>query len=101
MKRFARIDVNYQSQENFRAQGSILRCEEKFYGRQRYDSVLRRTTDTQFGRLEGAFCCYLPHGVVDDVVPVRRMRKISWRPDSSWDGCRVVQEDGYMFHLCT
>jgi hypothetical protein len=97
MTRFAWVDVTYQSQEDFRAQRNILCCKHNFYGRPQYDGVLLWTVNFRFGRLEGAFRCYLPHGVVHEVLLVRRMHKIGWRPESSWDGCRVVQEDDYMF----
>jgi hypothetical protein len=99
IKRYARVDITYQSQEDFRVCTDILRCEERFYNRQRYDGVLLRTMEFRFGRLEGAFRCFLPGGIVHDVLLVRKFREISWRPPSSWDGCRVVTEDddGFMF----
>lgn len=97
IKNFSRLDVTYQSQEDFRSCRDILRCSNNFYRRKRYDGVLLRTRDVKFGRLEGLFRCTLPNGVTRDVALVRALRESNWRPSSPWSGCRVVEEANSMF----
>jgi hypothetical protein len=87
----------YQSQEDFRYKRDILHCSPNFHGRPRFDGVLLKTEATQFGRLEGLYRCTLPSGSVREVALIRAFTESSWRPPSSWAGCRVIEQGDLMF----
>jgi hypothetical protein len=97
IRSFARVDLQYQSQEDFRLERAILRCSPEFHTRKRYDGVLLRTTTARFGRIEGLFRCKLANGECRDVALVQAFKEVGWRPSTSWSGCRVVEESESMF----
>ncbi|KAJ6604050.1 hypothetical protein B0H10DRAFT_1821582, partial [Mycena sp. CBHHK59/15] len=65
----------------------ILRCNPKFHGRPRYDSVIYEAHDDDLamGQLELVFRCHLPHKVTLDLALIQPYRKSSWAPRTRTD----------------
>jgi hypothetical protein len=96
---FKALYVTYQSVEDFRARTDKLRCNPTYHGRARYDFAWFNVEGMQFARLEGLFRCHLPSGVTRDVLLVQGFKDTRWRPQTFWDGCKVVEKGPSRFVL--
>jgi hypothetical protein len=67
--------------------GETLRCNPKFHGRPRYDSIIYEADgdDLAMGQLELVFRCHLPHKVSLDLAMIRPYHKSSWAAKTRTD----------------
>ncbi|KAJ6548364.1 hypothetical protein B0H19DRAFT_1265201 [Mycena capillaripes] len=79
--------VEFQSKVDWNSGRDILRCNPKFHGRPRYDSVIYEAHDDDLamGQLELVFRCHLPHKVTLDLALIHPYRKSSWAPRTRTD----------------
>ncbi|KAJ6604998.1 hypothetical protein B0H10DRAFT_1922835 [Mycena sp. CBHHK59/15] len=79
--------VEFQSKVDWNSGRDILRCNPKFHGRPRYDSVIYEAHDDDLamGQLELVFRCHLPHKVTLDLALIQPYRKSSWAPRTRTD----------------
>ncbi|KAJ7168011.1 hypothetical protein C8R46DRAFT_898867 [Mycena filopes] len=92
---FKCVHVTYQSLEDWRGLRDILRCNPKFHGRPRFDSVLINSDSPglAFARLFALLRCKLESNRQVDVALVRQFRRSKWKPRTEWAGCQVHEED--------
>ncbi|KAJ6551093.1 hypothetical protein B0H10DRAFT_1849878, partial [Mycena sp. CBHHK59/15] len=84
---FNLLYIEFQSKVDWNRGRDILRCNPKFHGRPRYDSVIYEAHDDDLamGQLELAFRCHLPHKATLDLVLIRPYRKSSWAAKTHTD----------------
>ncbi|KIJ30780.1 hypothetical protein M422DRAFT_267613 [Sphaerobolus stellatus SS14] len=88
------------SLEDWREKRDILRCNPSFYDRPRYDCVVINTSPVTFVRLEFIFTCQGTSKRQYDTALVHMLEASKWRPNTEWEGCRVLEEKGlYQFIL--
>ncbi|KAJ7241737.1 hypothetical protein C8J57DRAFT_1726504 [Mycena rebaudengoi] len=92
---FGVIHIEYQSKVDWSPQKDILRCAESFYGRPRHDCVLYNldVEPLSLARLLTLFRVSTgDDGESFDLAYVRRFKNSKWKPRTTWQGCRVVEE---------
>ncbi|KAJ7278287.1 hypothetical protein C8J57DRAFT_1713178 [Mycena rebaudengoi] len=92
---FGAIHIEYQSKVDWSPQKDILRCAESFYGRPRHDCVLYNldVEPLSLARLLTLFRVSTgDDGESFDLAYVRRFKNSKWKPRTTWQGCRVVEE---------
>ncbi|KAJ7797629.1 hypothetical protein B0H14DRAFT_2389551 [Mycena olivaceomarginata] len=79
--------LNFQSTVDWKEGRDVLRCNAKFHGRKRYDSVMYAANDDPMamGRLEFLFRCHLPDRRTIDLALVRPYRASNWSPRTRTD----------------
>ncbi|KDR80463.1 hypothetical protein GALMADRAFT_92870 [Galerina marginata CBS 339.88] len=90
------VSVKYQSRENWTESRDILRCSPQFHGQERYDCILSESDNPalQFSRLKALIRCKLPSGRLVDIALVHKFNSHGkWKPNTIWDGCKVLEED--------
>ncbi|KAJ6549454.1 hypothetical protein B0H10DRAFT_1969048 [Mycena sp. CBHHK59/15] len=72
--------VEFQSKVDWNNGRDILRCNPKFHGRPRYDSIIYEAQgdDLAMGQLESVFRCHLPRKVTLDLAMIHPYRKSTW-----------------------
>ncbi|KIJ24430.1 hypothetical protein M422DRAFT_274777 [Sphaerobolus stellatus SS14] len=92
--------LTYMSLEDWREKRDILRCNPSFYDRPRYDCVVVNMNPVTFARLEFIFTCQDTSKRQYDIALVHMLEASKWRPNTKWEGCRVLEEKGlYQFIL--
>jgi hypothetical protein len=74
----------------------ILRCNHQFHGQERYDCLLSESgcSELQFSRLKALLRCKFSSGRLLDVALVHKLTShAKWKPNTLWDGCKVLEED--------
>ncbi|KAF7325465.1 hypothetical protein MKEN_00395100 [Mycena kentingensis (nom. inval.)] len=89
---FRAIHVEYQSKVDWTGKRDILRCNPSFWHRPRYDCVIYNADvdPLSLARLLAIFRCTTHAGRSFDLAYVQRFKNSKWRPNTAWDGCRVV-----------
>jgi len=92
--RYQCVYLWYQSQDDWKENRDILRCNPSFYGVPRYDCCLINmdSPHPSAGRIRSLFRCRLPSGRAFDVALVTMLKPSRWKPRTYWDGCRVYEE---------
>ncbi|KAJ6456055.1 hypothetical protein C8R45DRAFT_1186860 [Mycena sanguinolenta] len=87
------IYLDYQSRVDWRTAHDILRCNPKFHGAPRFDSVIYEADDDDLaiGQLQFVFRCHLPSSAMLDLAVIRPFRKTSWQPRTSTD-CPIREQ---------
>ncbi len=73
----------------------ILRCNRQFHGQAQYDCLISGSGSStlQFSRLKALLRCKLPSGRLLDVALVHKFSPhLKWKPNTIWDGCKVLEE---------
>ncbi|KAJ6613466.1 hypothetical protein B0H10DRAFT_1805446, partial [Mycena sp. CBHHK59/15] len=72
--------IEFQSKIDWNNGRDILRCNPKFHGRQRYDSIIYKAQgeDLAMGQLELVFRCHFPCKITLDLVIICPYRKSTW-----------------------
>ncbi|KAJ7272206.1 hypothetical protein C8J57DRAFT_1318109, partial [Mycena rebaudengoi] len=93
---FRALYVEFQSKVDWTGQHDILRCNESFWHRPRYDYVLYNSDadPLAIAQLLALFRCTIHNGDSFDLAFVQRFKNSQWRPNTAWDGCRVVDPVG-------
>jgi hypothetical protein len=73
---------------------NIMRCNPNFHDRQRFDCVIIHddAPKLSIARLCDLFRFWLPSGNTLDLALVHRFSPSKWKPRTTWDGCRVLDE---------
>ncbi|KAJ7269664.1 hypothetical protein C8J57DRAFT_318118 [Mycena rebaudengoi] len=87
------IYLDYQSMVDWRSARDILRCNPKFHGAPRFDSVIYETDDDPLamGQLQLVFRCHLPNSTELDLAMIHPFRKTSWQPKTPTD-CPIREQ---------
>ena len=81
--------------EDWTESRDILRCNRQFHGKARYDCLISGSgcSSLQFSRLKALLRCKFPSGQLLDVALVRTFGShLKWKPNTIWDGCKVLEE---------
>lgn len=83
--------------ENWSESRDILRCNPDFHERERWDCILSEAGgpggSAQFSQLKALIWCKLLSGRRVDVALVQIFNPhVKWKPNTIWDGCKVVEE---------
>ncbi|KAJ6544709.1 hypothetical protein B0H10DRAFT_1970094 [Mycena sp. CBHHK59/15] len=72
--------VEFQLKVDWNNGRDILRCNPKFHGRPRYDSIIYEAQGDKLamGQLESVFRCHLPHKVTLDLAMIHPYWKSTW-----------------------
>nr|GAT48235.1 predicted protein [Mycena chlorophos] len=79
--------VSYQSCVNWGNERDILRCNAKFHGRPRFDSIIFEANDdaTAMGQLELVFRCFISGKGAVDLAMILPYQATSWQPRTRTD----------------
>ncbi|KAJ7864479.1 hypothetical protein B0H14DRAFT_2574409 [Mycena olivaceomarginata] len=79
--------IDFQSKVDWNSDRDILRCNPKFHGRPRYDSIIYEAdgNDLAMGQLELIFRCHLPHQKSLDLAMIRPYCNSSWTAKTRTD----------------
>ncbi|KAJ7325459.1 hypothetical protein DFH08DRAFT_926312 [Mycena albidolilacea] len=79
--------LNFQSTMDWKEGQDVLRCNAKFHGRKRYNSVMYAANDDPMamGHLEFLFRCHPPYRRTIDLALVRPYRASNWSPRTRTD----------------
>ncbi|KAF7371641.1 hypothetical protein MVEN_00019800 [Mycena venus] len=93
------VRIDYQSTVNWKSATDILRCNPKFHGQPRYDSLIFSAQDDPLamGQLELIFRCHLPGRVSLDLAMIRTYCGSSWKPKTRTDCPLREMNTGAMF----
>ncbi|KAJ6493758.1 hypothetical protein DFH09DRAFT_1337978 [Mycena vulgaris] len=91
---FKSAHITYQSLEDWRGLRDIVRCNPRFHGHPRYDSILLNSDapGMVFARISALLRCTLESTRQFDVALVQEFRQSKWKPNTNWAGCQVYEE---------
>src|SRR5712672_3756497 len=72
------------------------------HGQERYDCLLSESESStlQFSQLMALLQCRLPSGRLLDIAVVHKfMSHAKWKPNTIWDGCKLLEEDKFLSFL--
>ncbi|KAJ7265959.1 hypothetical protein B0H12DRAFT_1046401 [Mycena haematopus] len=85
--------VEYQSKVDWRSGRDILRCNPRFHGAPRFDSVMYEDDNDSLamGQFHFLFRCHLPSDSALDLAMVLPFRRTAWQPNTRTD-CPIRQK---------
>lgn len=94
-QRYKCIVLKYQSVEDWTERVDIVRCNPRFHGQRRFDCAIIHDDAQQLSvaRLHDLIRVWLPSGTILDLALVHRLSRSKWKPRTTWDGCRVLDEE--------
>ncbi|KAJ7092944.1 hypothetical protein B0H15DRAFT_938487 [Mycena belliarum] len=95
IRSFKCVHLSYQSLEDWRGARDIIRCNNSFHGRTRFDCFLVNLTDPglHFARVRSLLRCSLPSGRQIDVALVHMFVPSRWKPRTRWAGYQIRDEE--------
>jgi hypothetical protein len=94
LRSFKHVAIRYQSTEDWREAIDHARCNPSFHGHQRLDWVavnMNIPGELSFGRLYALIECRFNRETCR-VALVCMSRPSNWKPNTVWDGCKVLEE---------
>ncbi|KAJ7217054.1 hypothetical protein GGX14DRAFT_358335 [Mycena pura] len=103
IRRSSCIYIHYTSAEDYTDKIDLLRCNPHFqtHGDARFDCINVNIKDDalDFARMLCLFRCRFPSKREEDIALVRLFRPSTWKPNTVWENCRVLEDGKTVFML--